>query len=76
VVPQPGQQVAYWCGVGGLAGQKCRELGLSAGALEVDDQLAGDGCSGLTSVVVGDEGQGEVDAGCDPGGGPHVPSRR
>lgn len=66
VVPKPGQQVAYGCGVGGLTGQKGRELSLSARTLEVDDELTGDGGSGLPPVVVGDECQGEVDAGSDP----------
>ena len=72
VVPQPGQQVAYRLGVGGLAGQQCGELGLAAGTLEVDDQSPGNRGGGTVPVVVGDERQREVDPSGDSGGGPHV----
>ena len=72
VVTQPGQQVAKRFGIGSLPGQEDGELRLSAGPREVDDQLARDGGDGLASVVVGDQRQGQIDAGGDAGGGPHV----
>ena len=55
-----------------MPGQERGELRLAAGALQVDDQLTRDGGGGLVPVVVGDEGEGEVDAGGHTGGGPHV----
>ena len=67
VVAQPGQQVADGFGVGRLTGQHGRELGLAAGSLEVDDQLAGHRRGGAVPVVVGDQRQREVDAGGDAG---------
>ena len=72
VVAEPGQQVTHRLGVGGLPGQQGGELRLPAGALQVDDQLTGDGGRGLVSVVVGDEREGQIDAGGDARGGPHV----
>ena len=60
------------CGVGRLAGEKGGELGLAAGSLEVDDKSPSNRRGGTVSVVVGDEGQREVDAGGDAGRGPHV----
>ena len=72
VVAEPGQQIPHRFGVGGLPGQQGGELRLAAGALQVHDQLTCDGGRGLVSVVVGDQSEGQIDAGGDAGGGPHV----
>ena len=52
---------------------RCGELGLAAGTVEEHHQPAGDGLGDVGAVVVLDQRQGEVDAGGDAGGGPHVP---
>ena len=72
VVAEPGQQIPHRFGVGGLPGQQGGELCLAAGALQVHDQLTCDGGRGLVSVVVGDQSEGQIDAGGDAGGGPDV----
>ena len=45
---------------------------MSAGALQIDDQLARDGGGGLMPMVVGDECEREIDSGGDASGGPDV----
>jgi hypothetical protein len=61
---QPQRMVVDGLGVGRLAGEQGRELGL-AGPLTVDDRLAADGGGRPVPVVVGDRCEGEVVAGGD-----------
>ena len=72
MVPYPGQQVAQRFRVGSLRGQDGGELRLSAGALEVADQLSCDAGGGRVAVVVRDQREGQVDAGGDARGRPDV----
>src|SRR5690606_12059535 len=72
VVGQPAQDVDDRRRAGGLGEQLGAELGLAAGAADEHHEPAGDGVGELGAVVVLDEGEGEVGAGGDAGGGPHV----
>ena len=72
MVWEPGKQVADRFGVGGLGGEQGGELCLTAGASEIDDELARDRRRGLSAVIVGDQREREVDSGRDSGRRPDV----
>jgi hypothetical protein len=72
VVPDPVLQVAQRCPGGALRGELGAELALAPGALDEHHELAGDGAGELGTVVGLGHGQGQVQAGGDPGRGPDV----
>ena len=72
VIGQPGERVANRVGLGVLSGQQREELSLPAGSPQVHDQLAGDLGADMTAMIIGHQGEGEVDTGGDTGGGPDV----
>ncbi|CAM5496372.1 hypothetical protein SNARM312S_03373 [Streptomyces narbonensis] len=69
VLGDPLLEVAQRLPVGGLGGQLDAELGLVARAAQEDDQMAGDGEGDVPAEVLLDQGEREVDAGGDAGGG-------
>ena len=72
VVGDPGLQLAQRAALGELRREVGAELGLAAGALEEEDQPAGDLDGDLAAEVLLDQRQGEVHAGGDAGRGPDV----
>lgn len=58
---------------GCLRGQLRAELGLVAGASEKDDEVPGDGQCRVPAVVLLDQGEREIDARGDSGGGGELP---